>query len=305
MARSSILPMKSPFARGIGTRQQRTSVPALMALMFGMMKVLMVIEYLDGRRLHSAHSIPLAQSGRPPARRQDSISNALLPSLCPEKWFTMPRLRGKSRRGAAWYRAASRRKYLQRFEKILALASTRRRKRARRLAKATVEPPPVETVRVEPVMVEPAMAMVEAHHAEQQPDAAEANYYPPCLIEEETPQSPEPVPGTNQEGTEAATAQQSTADKDGSSVKEVSAEEETLSPATGENYTHPSLIFELRSMLDDLNFRVASTNQRMNMLLSALSTTAPRQQCPTCAKKFWIPAGWRHADCKQVNPGTG
>jgi hypothetical protein len=284
-----------------------------------------VIDYLDGRRFHSAHSIPLAQSCRPPARRQESISNALLPSLCPtlnqEKWFTMPRLRGKPRRGAAWYRAASRRKYLQRFEKILALASTRRRKRARRLAMAMVEPPPVETAMVEPAMamvepamVEPAMAMVEAHHAEhsgqkdtlkQQLDAAEENYYPPCLIEEEIPQSPEPVPGTNQEGTEAATAQQSTADKDGPPVKEVSAEEETMSPATGENYTHPSLIFELRSMLDDLNFRVASTNQRMNMLLSALSTTAPRQQCPTCAKKFWIPAGWRHADCKQANPGPG
>jgi len=41
--------------------------------------------------------------------------------------FTMPQLRGKSRRGAAWYRAESRRKRLKHFERAITLASIRRK----------------------------------------------------------------------------------------------------------------------------------------------------------------------------------
>jgi hypothetical protein len=47
----------------------------------------------------------------------------------PSRVSTMPRLRGKSRRGAAWYRAESRRKRIRNFERALALASTRRKRR--------------------------------------------------------------------------------------------------------------------------------------------------------------------------------
>jgi len=268
---------------------------------------------MEEEHFHSAHFIPLAQSGRCQTtdanitRRQILISTALPTSFCPtleqETLVIMPRLRGTPRRGAAWYRAASRRKYLQRFEKVLALASKRRKRRARRSAMAMVEPPPV------------------AHHAEhteqketlqRQPNAAGEEHYPNCIIEEEIPQSTTTEQGTKkdtpppaQEGTGADIAQQSTADTEGQPDKAVSVKEETMSPATGEEYEHPSLVFELRSMLEDLNFRVASTNQRIDMLLSALSTTAPKQQCPTCAKEFWIPAGWRQADYKQASPGPG
>jgi hypothetical protein len=272
-----------------------------------------VIKYMDGGHFHSAQIILPAQSCRPQAkdanitRRQKLISTALLTLLCPtleqEKLVIMPRLRGTPRRGAAWYRAASRRKYLQRFEKVLALASTRRKKRSRRPAKAMVESAPV------------------AHHAEhteqketpkEQPNAAEEDYYPHCIIEEGIPQSTTPEQGMNQEippptqeGTGVDIAKQSTADTERQPAKEVSVKEETMSSATGEKYEHPSLVFELRSMLDDLNFRVASTNQRIDMLLSALSTTAPKKQCPTCAKEFWIPAGWRQEDYKRASPGPG
>ena len=146
----------------------------------------------------------------------------------------------------------------------------------------------------------------------QQPSAAEEDLYPPCVIEEEIPQSTTTEQGTKkdtpppaQEGTGADIAQQSIADTEGQPAKEVSVKEETMSSATGEKYEHPSLVFELRSMLDDLNFRVASTNQRIDMLLSALSTTAPKKQCPTCAQEFWIPAGWRRAAYKRASPGPG
>jgi hypothetical protein len=46
----------------------------------------------------------------------------------PSSVSTMPRLRGKPRRGTAWYRAESRRQRHRKFERALALASTRRRR---------------------------------------------------------------------------------------------------------------------------------------------------------------------------------
>jgi hypothetical protein len=146
----------------------------------------------------------------------------------------------------------------------------------------------------------------------QQPNATEEDLNPPCVIEEEIPQSTTKETETNQdtlppthEGTGAGTAKQSAADTERQSGKKPSDEKGSMNQATIEEFWHLPLVFELRSMLDDLNFLVASTNQRIDMLLSALSTTAPEKQCPTCAKEFWIPAGWRRAAYKRASPGPG
>jgi hypothetical protein len=52
---------------------------------------------------------------------------------------TMPRARGKPRRGAAWYTAESRRKRKENFEKAMAMAAKRRRNRPRTPPMAYVE----------------------------------------------------------------------------------------------------------------------------------------------------------------------
>jgi hypothetical protein len=51
----------------------------------------------------------------------------------------MPRIRGKSRRGAAWYAAQSRRKRKENFERAMAMATRRRRERPRMPPMAVVE----------------------------------------------------------------------------------------------------------------------------------------------------------------------
>jgi hypothetical protein len=155
-----------------------------------------------------------------------------------------------------------------------------------------------------PPMVHYAEQTAQKEIHKQQSNAAEEDLYPPCVIEEETPQSTTPEPGMNQE-TPPPTHEGTGADTARQPGKEVSDKKEPMNSATDEEFGHPPLVFELRSMLDDLNFRVASTNQRIDMLLSALSTTAPEKQCPTCAQEFWIPAGWRRAAYKRASPGPG
>jgi hypothetical protein len=50
-----------------------------------------------------------------------------------------------------------------------------------------------------------------------------------------------------------------------------------------------TLIFDLRSLVEDLIFRVVCTNQRLDMLLTAHSCASPKQMCPTCAQPYAIP----------------
>jgi hypothetical protein len=80
---------------------------------------------------YSAELILFAQYRRPQARTARETAD-LQPPPHPTPSqpgvVIMPRLRGKSRRGAAWYRAESRRRRIQHFEKALTLASIRRKK---------------------------------------------------------------------------------------------------------------------------------------------------------------------------------
>ena len=61
---------------------------------------------------------------------------------------------------------------------------------------------------------------------------------------------------------------------------------------------HLPLIFDLRSLVDDLVFRVVCTNQILDMLLSAHSCASPKQMCPTCAQPYVIPT---QAPAEQVD----
>jgi hypothetical protein len=126
---------------------------------------------------------------RPQARTVKEEADLQLrppPIPSPPGVSTMPRLRGKSRRGAAWYRAESRRKRIQQFEKALTLASIRR--------KRSPWSPPMAIV--EEISLEEAMQshppIVHSEERRPQPEAhlgkhsvAEEDLYPPCIVEEE------------------------------------------------------------------------------------------------------------------------
>jgi hypothetical protein len=49
---------------------------------------------------------------------------------------------------------------------------------------------------------------------------------------------------------------------------------------------HLTLVFELRSMVEDLIHRTSLVSQRVDLLYDAYSDTQPGQRCPTCAQPF-------------------
>jgi hypothetical protein len=109
------------------------------------------------------------------------------PIRIPPGASTMPRLRGKSRRGAAWYRAESRRKRIQKFERALALASIRRKRSPWSPPMAIVEEISLE----EAMQSHPPIAQAEEHrpppeaYLGRHSAASEEDLFPPCIVEEE------------------------------------------------------------------------------------------------------------------------
>jgi hypothetical protein len=49
---------------------------------------------------------------------------------------------------------------------------------------------------------------------------------------------------------------------------------------------HLTLVFELRSLVEDLIHRISLVSQRVDLLYDAYSNTPPGQRCPTCAQPF-------------------
>jgi hypothetical protein len=109
------------FACGKGTERQSTKLSALMALSL-LVYVLHSSKSWDNTRGFNVNSPQSAWHYR---AEGSSFTQ------------TMPRLRGRPRRGARWYAAASRRKRHQRF--VQAIRTVRRRRRA--TAAAALSPP--------------------------------------------------------------------------------------------------------------------------------------------------------------------
>jgi hypothetical protein len=63
------------------------------------------------------------------------------------------------------------------------------------------------------------------------------------------------------------------------------------------------LIFDLRSLVEDLILRAVCTSQRLDMLFTAHSCASPKQMCPTCAQPFAIPARAPEAQEDKECPG--
>ena len=208
------------------------------------------------------------------------------------KVTAMPRLRGKSRRGAAWYRAESRRKRIKQFERALQLATTRRKQKLR-------SPP---TTIIEELSWEEAQQYLASLSNQKEPEIpheaarwdlnepTDADLYPPCLVEEEIP--PEDSGGTKEQSARRALE----AAEDPSHKTHASEEQDHH---TAETPRYLPLIFELRHLMDDHAFRLARMDQRLDMLFAAYSRSTPKRQCPTCAQAYSLPAGWR-----QRNYGT-
>jgi hypothetical protein len=129
----------------------------------------------------------------------------------------MPRIRGRSRRGAAWYAAQSRRKRKETFERAIAMATRRRRQRHRRPPSAFDEQKTpaagsdiqlAHTLLDAPANWHPSMSFGLAGPSQPADDLpGEERPYTPCYVVEELP--PEPTRAeeirNEQSGKEATT----------------------------------------------------------------------------------------------------
>jgi hypothetical protein len=244
------------------------------------------------------------RSAPPPPLRNSSACTRGIET--PHYISAMPRIRGRLRRGAAWYAAASRRKRKAQFEEALAIVTRRRRHRSRHSSRpcmapmAYVEevipeggpPSPPANVFIPPENWHPSTSF-DSHNTRQpscqmsNPAAGSlAETYSPCYIQEEAP--PEPTIDGETTGRERQENRKATTG--------TNANEETNSrdqpPAVERVYL--DLVFEIRAKLEDLDFRLGRMDQRLDMFFAAHSRASAKKQCPTCTKPYSFPARWRH-----------
>ena len=217
----------------------------------------------------------------------------------------MPRIRGRPRRGAAWYAAESRRKRKAIFERALAIASRRRKLKLRAPPPVVVEevippdgpPNPPELfssaipknwnsgihhgspVRYQPVVTGPDTSAV-----------LEDWIYTPCYVVEEIP------PAATEATADAEQEHQLQQPKETEGGNEENAANYRQEPPPEANWDLLNLVFDVRGKMEDLTFRLAQINQRLDMFFAAHSRAAPKKQCPTCARTYTFPARWRHTE---------
>jgi hypothetical protein len=218
----------------------------------------------------------------------------------------MPRIRGRPRRGAAWYAAESRRKRKANFERALAIASRRRKLKLR-------APPPVFIEEVIPPNGPPNPpehisftipknwnsrishgSPVRYQPVDTGPDPSaviEERPYTPCYVVEEVP--PEATEAT-EDAEQERQLQQSKKESEGGNEENAASYSQEQPPAA--NWDLLNLIFDIRGKMEDHIFRLAQINQRLDMFFAAHSRAASKKQCPTCARTYTFPARWRHSE---------
>jgi hypothetical protein len=189
----------------------------------------------------------------------------------------MPRIRGRSRRGAAWYAAQSRRKRKETFERAIAMATRRRRQRHRRPPREFDEektPAAGSDTQLEHTLFDahanwhPCMTFGLAGPSQPAEDFPEEERpYTPCYVVEELPP----------EFTRAAEVRNDQNEKE--ATTEERADTNCPEQHNSVDWDLLSLLFEIRKLLDDQVFRMARLEQRLDMFYAAHSRAAPKKQC--------------------------
>jgi hypothetical protein len=174
-----------------GTRRQSTIDPALMAIASEVLWDFIVV--IDRSRMYWPYAELIlvewhlwTQARTVKAEDNHPLSPPPIPR--PPGIPTMPRIRGKSCLGGAWYRAESRRKRIKQFEKSLTLESMRRKRRPWSSPMVIVEQISLE----EALQSHPPILHSEEHVSQTQAhqgahSVTEQDLYPPCIVEEEEP----------------------------------------------------------------------------------------------------------------------
>jgi hypothetical protein len=269
----------------IGPASQSIKLVALMAFIV----VYLPINLLEGSIVFEQSS---AQRGCHPA--PDDLALTFV--------SVMPRLRGRPRRGAGWYAAASRRKRHREFQSAVSLARQRRRK-----AILAADSPPgtiVEedsSIQLPPDFLDKKMVTfpddwdphtrvfrsgITTRGRTSSDSCAKASSDPgtePCIVEEE-------------QWMDAGAA------KDAECLGRDDKQPRPPSPPLFLP-EQLQLIFEVRSLVEDQIFRAVCASQRLDMLYAAYSNDSPKRLCPTCAQPFAIPVRAAEAKDDKASPG--
>lgn len=273
-----------PLTREQKPASQSIKLSALMAAAI----VYVIFRFNETLRMHSK----LAKQSR---NRRGGNTLALLLIL------TMPRARGRPRRGVGWYAVESRRKRHKRFERALLLA-----KRKRRRETIATNLPPRTYVEETPFMELPP------DFSERRMFTVLDNWNPPACIGEAAPppslretHGPSDAPKeefatclVEEELSESTIDSQWQRKTQGHQDKDAKTKSSPPPPLL--HPEHLNLIFEVRSLVDDQIFKVVRVSQRLDMLYVAYSSATPRRQCPTCAQPYVIPvnSGKAKDDCE-------
>jgi hypothetical protein len=270
----------SPFAQGKGTSHQRTHQRILMAMAVMLARVLISQVNREKHQSLFAASAPLEQqhcsrfSSTPPDQQQQFVAPAEFWSKATHQGRTlviyqtptMPRARGKPRRGAAWYTTESRHQRKKKFEKAITMAAIRRSTTPRMPPMAYVEEvipkgglesvhehtlftvpnnwnPPSEfgsDSKPPPVSIPPGPSATSLEEP-----------YPTCYVEEEIP--PEP-PG--EAALQAHKQQEHTHHEAAEPIPPLSMDSHRQEQSLFADSGYLTLIFELRSLLDDQIFHL-------------------------------------------------
>lgn len=203
----------------------------------------------------------------------------------------MPRLRGRPRRGAGWYAAASRRKRHREFQATVTLA----RRRRRRTILAADEPPGTIVQEDFSALMPPDFSEARmvtffddwdplTHSFRLRTAPRGLTSLDSCAIVPSDPSTEtcfiEEEQWTKTEG-EQRKNKEPAADTGGLG-------RDDITPLLPEQL---QLIFEVRGLVDDQIYRAVCTSQRLDMLFAAYSTDSSKHVCPTCAQPFAIPVG--------------
>jgi hypothetical protein len=234
----------------------------------------------------------------------------------------MVRRRGKPRRGSAWEALKAQRRREEELERVMALASSFLRKKARVEGRAMLNTIAEQNVGCSIIeqgneqenlfpgcVVEEDPSMAEWLD-EVMPKASETiskredkskpmmdNDPPGCVVEEIPWEGA--LQGIEAEKTEKAEPEAGTGTaKDRMAAYPSGTDAGTRGPCFSDG--HLALVFELRSHIADLEHRASTMGQRIDMLLDALSGAPTQRKCPLCMQSFVISGGTGGSD---TSPG--
>jgi hypothetical protein len=188
----------------------------------------------------------------------------------------MPCIWGRPRRGSGWRAPESRRQRHRWFVRALQAVKDNRRGGA---TPASLTPGTMPEEEILTMIPTAPMTTISPPDTLLSQDTTPNEYNAFCVVEEELP-DPGIMELNQGQPPDCATSEQVLNDENMHPARN------SPPPPTLLHHDHLQLIFDLRSMVEDQAFRMATISQRLDFLFAAYSEASPPRRCPTCVQPF-------------------